>query len=335
LIFRSFFKLKNIRIYLFACFIIFLCFSACNKGTLNPNTGPPSGTDTSIETSKSLYLFGMNGEENYTNTTIFTYDSTNKRLTKILNRLNDQEFYVYYQKDLMNYIRYAFDNANGLYSKTALIFLYNHDRKCNRVIYKDAYETYDQNSSKLDDIDPYYSNSTDGKYVYYDSIIYSSTNQFKEIWTYTRGELVSQFKFIYPDEQNQTPSAIQYYSQQYNNGNLEILLDTEIKLSTNEMDNPSYNFFWFSRFVSALSSNADDYGGFRVPTVPHEPFFPHCILTMVPKCITHYEINQPSGYNYNSLQFAYSYNSDSTQFKGYIVNGEVGSDAVSYSMVRF
>jgi hypothetical protein len=310
--------------YLFGALALFVTMLSCQKedntaDTPPPQTPPPPAVDT-VPAKKELMLTYVGDNSGWLYDLRIEYDA-NRHVKRWEVPRQYKEFYPHYKDDTIQYVlcTYLF---NGSYTRSSAIFLYRPDKRCYKVVYKKPLGPNVTLEEVLDDNNPYYSNSTDGKFSGVDSLVYSSSNQLTEFW-YVGQASPAFHKFVYADMQKSVPEKILTYNVD-DQGNKT--LQYEVAITTNDMDQPGHRFLAIVPFLSKLGLVAGHHVVIDLPTaIDNTPADSRAMMVFVPKCITNlttrYYGDQP--YVEERGGGKYEYSSDSTSFVGRFQSGLV------------
>ncbi len=280
------------------CFIAFVPF-ACSRNTdetLNPETPPVSKVKKHL---LNFYSTTLNGGAY----AAMQLDSAGR--ISAFGSQSNPGYKVFYKNDTIHYVLGPVSSFNGMASRQSWIFLYGPDKKCMKVLTKGI---NDGNYTDVADNNPYFYTVNDGNDAFSDSLIYSPTGQIAEIWTASGSNTYLCSKFFYSDPSQKTPSEIIDYTgvgldfAQYQPYYRTVLTYTEA-------EQPARRQLAFLAFLKI-----------RVPVTPTSPATPSSrFLALLDKAIKKYsfsDYNTPP-YLYNSQNFLYGYNTDSTQYDGH------------------
>jgi hypothetical protein len=304
------------------CYLAIICllFFSCTKpGDTNLNPNPPSPPPPTPEKKflKKGLITGVNTKDFSGLGHDFLYDTSTSR---VINSGNfNSKYRIFYANDTINHIVIDY-NGNW---KISAIFQYNQHKNITRVLYKPGIE-----STNFED--PYFSDANDGKYLDYDSLVYSPNNRLSEFWELhsIHGKYLVH-EFLYPGPQATSPNNIRTFR----------LTDTsktlyqELLLTTDNMVNPASQQLGFTTFVGRLSVRFGN-SPYYTPMVPNRPpVLAENFLPLVPNCITKYSWKIHTGsteLDGSSLEYVYSYSNDRTTFVGTVPNAHESSPKITY-----
>ena len=269
--------------------------SANNGNNNNPNNNQP------VHISKRL-ISRVSGDDWNVSTPYLNYDSTD-RLTYFNTFAGTYE--VFYKNDTLHHIIAPEDKVNGFH-RESWVFLYNSDKKCNRVLYRTA-GSYDE--KYVADTDPWWSDeSTDDIYdglhegSVIDSMNYNTAGQLTEIWEYPRQQLAF-IEFQYNNITDNVPSKINYWWD--NDGDGKVNLQSSFNLYYTDIDQPGSQQLWFFAYI-----------GLNIPACPIAESVLSRYAVLLKKAIYHWTYSDFNGNYEASPNFAYGFDSDSTHFNG-------------------
>jgi len=282
------------------------------------NDNDPKPTDsTGIKKPIQRLLKAADGSSSSNATVRFEYDSTNK--LKRIEGIYAGDYYVdvYHDLDTLSHMILPFYDQGA--KASAAIFLYRPDKKLDRVIYTATVSPEQINVTMQDARKDYYLSGQQIKSIYgIDSLVYNGSGQLIELWCLNAHEWTStSYKFYYDNSVKKSPSRIENYSY-YGD------LDSDVLLTTNNMESETYRSCWFLPFLNRMSIQ-NFHGGPTMPITPKQTLSYNFIWAMVPNCITQYKQLAPRSAfpNYTSPEFMYYYSEDSLTFFGRYVNDDI------------
>jgi hypothetical protein len=309
------------RIQTISIILILNFISSCDKTEItnpanngnnnNPNSNQPA------HMSKRL-ISRVYGDDSNTDTPYLNYDSTG-RLTFFNTFAGTYE--VFYKNDTLHHIITPVDPINGFH-REGWVFLYNSDKRCNRVLYRTA-GSYDE--KYVADTDPWWSDeSTDDIYdglhegSVIDSLIYNTVGQLTEIWEYPeQPNAIVEFK--YNSLKDTVPFKINYWWD--DDGDSKLDLHYTASLYYTDIDQPGSQQLWFFPFI-----------GFNIPACPNNLGGLSKYTVLLKKAIHNWTFSDRNGNYTESPNYAYGYDSDSTHFNGAVnpfgVEGSFGYEFI-------
>lgn len=299
--------------------LLVLTFTGCTKPDPDPDPTPPP----TVIPEKKRLLFFYSGTVNGGSYGRLEYDSTGKLIS--FNRVNSGDYKVYFSNGMLHHILDPITTFNSLFQRGSWIFLYNADKKCIKVLRKYA-ENYD--GSVMADNNPFFTNENDGKANMSDSIVYTGSGQLKEIWTPAGGGgnhyIVSVFNYTDQNE-SQPTEIVDYTGVGTTVAQLNLVYKTVFTYSNNEQ--PVNRNCWFFSFLQ--------WNVFPVAPIPPASysarFLPLLNKTIRKFSLVDYTV-QPT-YVFNSKNFLYQYNADSTSFTGRYDPDDITYDKMEYKFV--
>lgn len=307
------------RIHFYLAILGLLFFSCSKSVDTNNNQTPPELPE--IKVLKKGLIIGV-GTREYTGFGHgFLYDTSTSKVISSSNY--NSNYRIFYANDTINHIVIDY-NGNW---KISAIFQYNQNKRVTKVLYKPGIA-----STNFED--PYFSDANDGKYLDYDSLVYSINNRLMEIWELhsIHGKRL-EHEFLYPTPQANSPANIRTFRFT----DTSKTLYQELLLTTNNMLNPASQQLGFTTFVGQLSV-AFGNSTYYTPIVPNAvPILAGNFLALVPNCITKYSWKIHTGtteLDGTSLEFVYSYNNDKTTFVGTVPNAHESSPKITYTFSK-
>lgn len=294
-----------------ACFFFTTQFACTKKIDETPDPAPQPNI-----TIKKHLLYFYTATANSGSYSTMQYDSSGRIIA--FGSMIDPEYKVFYKNDTIHYVLGPISTFNGEFSRGSWIFLYGPDRKCTKVLQK-YMQSWD--GADVADNNPFFYIENDGRAALGDSIIYLPTGQIDKIWTAAGSNTYLVSKFNYVDPSQSVPQEIIDYS----GVGLDISQYTPVyktALTYTEIDQPARQQLWFLSFV-----------GISVPVSPTSPAtYSSRFLVLVNKSIKKYSFNDFGAppYVYNSQNFLYQYNSDST-----IYDGRCDPDDILFDRLQF
>lgn len=243
---------------------------------------------------------------NYIN---ITYDSLG-RISSFTPQ-SKEPFSVFYNKDTIAYIIGPVER-DVRFNRKSWIFQFDSDKRLTKVITKKV-ESWD--AVDVDDKNPVFFTPNNERFIFCDSLVYSSDNRISEIWNFTVYEsdyrnVCNISKFNYSDiihkvpfeiiEYNGVGSDLSKYVPRYN-----------IRLTYLDSEHPAHKYLWFMAFVPGAMI-------YVAPSLPvgNSPNY----LVLFDQPIRNFQYSNyspsPDNFYYNSPNYKYSYSADSSEYNG-------------------
>lgn len=303
-------------LFLLAC-CIWLCCCSCQKTPTDqpqtsvpptgPTTPPAGGGGTPVVDDSIRLLVSVDGNFQKGDKIKLEYNDKHQiiRMYNPYGLAINSPYIVYYKNNLIDHIA-----VSGRETASA-IFTYNSNKTCNKVFFK--HKPY---PLSVDDL--FFGDLSDGVFYNMDSLVYSAQGGgIQEIYgfdTYNGAHnLNSVEKFYYSNASDTSLNKIETYL--YENGVAKLY--DQLKIRTNNINNPAHDLLWFFPFTGKLTSLADKIGYTELPVLFDGPSTAlGSWTTYSAKCIVGYGVYNSFGlYNYTTTQFNYNFNADSSRLR--------------------
>lgn len=304
-----------------ALLLVCIVFFACQKDIDPVSVARENGTDTtgggttptkydSVNLLSRVLCSGQGGI-NFS----YDYDSLN-RLNQIKNPSGyfvNEPFSLYYSSNgKVSYIVSENKNGSGQIFKSSVIFQYGANGKVSKAYYKRLTDLYP------DDLAPYYSTLSDGKYDIIDSLIYSANNRLEVFYRFenlsqTNWKLANTFNFYYTTPADTVAYKVEGFQPNQVTSTLERY--DQILITTNSIDNVIYKQIPYSAFLQRLAGVTGASYKFPFLFDASSPTSLDQMLAFVPKCFSDYKVNNSSivGISYTTI-YNHRFSSDSLSF---------------------